>query len=264
MMADTTRNSQITARYASLLGRTVVVTGGASGIGAEIVKAFAKQGCRVAFLDIQLDQGNSLTRSLTPDVEHPPLFHCCDLQDIAALRFEIARIHAILGPAAVLVNNAAVDQRHDFDALEPDDFDRMMRLNLRHVVFASQAVLPQMRRLGFGSIINMTSGAWMRGTAAMESYSAAKAGIVGFTNSLAREVGSDRIRVNAIAPGLVMTERQRSLWYRDETAVTAAMTRQSLPDPVEPGDIAAAALFLASDDSRAITRQCLLVNGGSM
>jgi D-xylose 1-dehydrogenase len=264
MTIDPLMGSQTTVRYPGLLGRTVIVTGGASGIGAEIVKAFARQGCRVAFLDIQLDAGNALTQSLTQDVEHPPLFHCCDLQDIAALRTEVARIHATLGPAAVLVNNAAVDQRHDFDALEPDDFDRMMRLNLRHVVFASQAVLPQMRKLGFGSIINMTSGAWMRGNAAMESYSAAKAGIVGFTNSLAREVGSDRIRVNAIAPGLVMTERQRSLWYRDETAVAAAMSRQSLPDPVGPGDIAAAALFFASDDSRAITRQCLLVNGGSM
>ncbi len=139
----------------------------------------------------------------------------------------------------------------------------MMAVNFRHVYFAAQAVLPQMREVGRGSIINMSSVAWMAGGPSMQAYSAAKAAIVGFTNSLARDVGRDRIRVNAIAPGMVITERQRRLWYPDEARIEEMRSRQSLPDAIEPEDIAQAGLFLASDASRAITKQCIVVNAGS-
>jgi D-xylose 1-dehydrogenase len=250
-------------RYDSLKGRTVVVTGGASGIGEAFVRAFAANGARVAFLDRQADAGAALARSIgAPAV--PPLFVPCDLTDVAALRAALEQVHATLGPAAVLVNNAANDQRFGFAAVTPDEFDWMMAVNLRHVFFAAQAIVPQMRALGHGSIVNMSSVAWMRGVPDLEGYAAAKAAIVGFTNTLARTVGPARIRVNAIAPGAVLTERQRRLWFQDASQIEAVRERQCLPDLIAPEDIANLALFLASDDSRLITKQCFSVNGGML
>ena len=246
-------------RYEDLDGRTVIVTGGASGIGEAVVRAFAAQGCRVGILDIQREAGEALAASLGPAAAFAP----CDLLDIAALRNAVEALHGRLGPAAVLVNNAANDQRQNFADVTPDGFDWMMGVNLRHVFFASQAVVPQMRRLGFGSVVNMSSMAWIGGGLNMQAYSAAKAAIVGFTHSLARELGPDRIRVNAIAPGMVITERQRRLWFPDENSIRELQARQCLPDLITPDDIAAMALFLASDASRMITKQCLCINGGS-
>jgi NAD(P)-dependent dehydrogenase (short-subunit alcohol dehydrogenase family) len=143
------------------------------------------------------------------------------------------------------------------------EFDWMMSVNFRHVFFAAQAVLPQMRERGGGSIINISSIAWMNGAPDMQAYSAAKAAVVGFSNSLARQVGKDRVRVNAIAPGMVITPRQRDLWYQDERKIAEGRARQCIPDAIEPEDIARLGLFLASDDSRLITKQCFMVNGGS-
>ena len=143
-------------RYDSLKGRTVVITGGASGIGAAFVRAFAESDARVAFLDLQEEAGTALADALGHDVTKP-MFVRCDLTDIAALRAALARVRAALGPAAVLVNNAANDQRYEFDAITPDEFDRTVSLNFRHVFFVAQAVAPQMKELGFGSIINMSS-----------------------------------------------------------------------------------------------------------
>jgi len=250
-------------RYDSLRGRTVVVTGGASGIGEAIVRAFATNDARVAFLDIQADVGATLAADLARSGP-APLFVPCDLTDIAALRAALEQVRAALGPAAVLVNNAANDQRFDFDTITPEDFDRTIAVNLRHVLFAAQAILPQMRALGGGSIINLSSVAWMRGVPQLEAYAAAKAAIVGFTNTLARTVGPERIRVNAIAPGAVLTERQRRLWFQDAEQIEAARVRQCLPDLLAPEDIANLALFLAADDSRAITKQCFSVNAGML
>jgi NAD(P)-dependent dehydrogenase (short-subunit alcohol dehydrogenase family) len=243
-------------RYESLKGRTVVVTGGASGIGAAFVRAFAENGARVAFLDMQQEVGTALAAELGQ------MFIHCDLTDIPALRDALDRVRAVLGPAAVLVNNAANDQRYDFAAITPAEFDRTIAVNFRHVFFASQAILPQMRELGHGSIVNMSSVSWMRGIPSLEAYASAKAAIVGFTNTLARAVGKDRIRVNAIAPGMVLTARQRRLWFQDESLIEAGRTNQCLPDLIAPEDIANLALFLAADDSRLITRQCISVNGG--
>jgi NAD(P)-dependent dehydrogenase (short-subunit alcohol dehydrogenase family) len=244
-------------RYDSLKGRTVIITGGASGIGAAFVRAFAENGAKVAFLDLQRETGAALAAELGQ------MFVPCDLTDIEALRKALDDIRAALGPAAVLVNNAANDQRYAFDAITPAEFDRTIAVNFRHVFFAAQAVVPQMRDLGYGSIINMSSVSWMRGIPLLEAYASTKAAIVGFTSTLARALGPHRIRVNAIAPGTVLTERQRQLWFPDEAAIDAARAQQCLPDMIAPEDIANLALFLAADDSRMITKQCLSVNAGS-
>ena len=248
--------------YAGLADRTVLITGGASGIGAAFVRAFAGQGARVAFFDIDGDAGEALVREVAGASGPAPLFVHCDLLDIDALRAAITKVHAALGDAAVLVNNAANDQRHVLSEVTPEEFDWTIGVNLKHVFFAAQAVVPQMRSRGGGSIINMSSVAWIRGAPALPAYAAAKAAIVGFTNSLARLVGPDRIRVNAIAPGMVITERQRRLWYPDEQKIDEFRARQAIPDAVTPDDIARVALFLASDESQRITRQCLQVDGG--
>jgi NAD(P)-dependent dehydrogenase (short-subunit alcohol dehydrogenase family) len=248
--------------YAGLAGRVVLITGGATGIGAAFVRAFAAQQARVAFLDIDTEAGEALVREVAGVSGSAPLFVPCDVLDIDALRGAIAQVHGSLGNAAVLVNNAANDQRQVLADVTPSEFDWMIGVNLRHVFFAAQAVVPQMQARGGGSIINMSSVAWMRGGPALPVYAAAKAAIVGFTNSLARLVGPDRIRVNAIAPGMVITERQRRLWYPDEQQISVARARQAIPDAVTPDDIARLALFLASDDSRRITRQCFQVDAG--
>jgi NAD(P)-dependent dehydrogenase (short-subunit alcohol dehydrogenase family) len=248
--------------YAGLAGRVVLITGGASGIGAAFVRTFAAQQCRVAFLDIDAAAGEALVREVASAFGSTPLFLPCDLLDIDALRAAMAQVRRSLGDAAVLVNNAANDQRQVLAEVTPAEFDWMIGVNLKHVFFASQAVVPQMQARGGGSIINMSSIAWTRGAPALPAYAAAKAAIVGFTNSLARLVGPDRIRVNAIAPGMVITERQRRLWYPDEQKIAEARARQAIPDAVTPDDIARVALFLGSDESLRVTRQCFQVDGG--
>jgi NAD(P)-dependent dehydrogenase (short-subunit alcohol dehydrogenase family) len=248
--------------YASLAGRVVLITGGASGIGAAFVRAFAAQQARVAFLDLDVEAGEALVRDVADECGSAPLFVPCDLLDIAALRAAMEKVRGALGDAAVLVNNAANDRRQVLSDVTPDEFDWTINVNLRHVFFAAQAVVPQMRARGGGSIINMSSVAWIRGAPGLPVYAATKAAIVGFTNSLARLVGPDRIRVNAIAPGMVITERQRRLWYPDEQKIAEGRARQAIPDAVTPEDIASVALFLASDESRRITRQCFQVDGG--
>jgi NAD(P)-dependent dehydrogenase (short-subunit alcohol dehydrogenase family) len=247
--------------YAGLADRVVLITGGASGIGAAFVRAFAGQGARVAFLDIDDAAGTALAAEVAASGT-TPLFVPCDLLDIDALRAAMTQVHRTLGDAAVLVNNAANDQRQVLAEVTPSEFDWTIGVNLKHVFFAAQAVVPQMQARGGGSIINMSSIAWMRGAPALPVYAAAKAAIVGFTNSLARSVGADRIRVNAIAPGMVITERQRRLWFPDEQKISELRTRQAVPDAVTPDDIASMALFLASDESQRITSQCFRVDGG--
>lgn len=248
--------------YSSLAGRVVLITGGASGIGAAFVRAFATQGARIAFFDIDRDAGEALGREIAASSGTAPLFMPCDLLDIDSLRSAMAEAHRSLGDAAVLVNNAANDQRQVLAEVTPAEFDWMIGVNLKHVFFAAQAVVPQMQARGGGSIINMSSIAWMRGAPALPVYAAAKAAIVGITNSLARSVGPDRIRVNAIAPGMVITERQRRLWYPDDRVIAEIRSRQAVPDAVTPEDIANMALFLASDESQRITSQCFRVDGG--
>lgn len=248
--------------YADLVDRVVLITGGASGIGAAFVRAFAAQGARVGFLDIDTQAGEALAHEVAKTCSTAPLFVPCDLLDIDALRAALAKVQGSLGDAAVLINNAANDQRQVLADVTPAEFDWTIGVNLKHVFFSAQAVVPQMQARGGGSIINMSSVAWMRGAPALPVYAAAKAAIVGFTNSLGRRFGADRIRVNAIAPGMVITERQRRLWYPNEQAITELRTRQAIPDAVTPEDIADMALYLASDASQRITCQCFRVDGG--
>lgn len=243
-------------QYPSLEGRVVLVTGGASGIGADIVRAFHGNGAKVAFLDIQERQGSALARELGV------LFLKCDLTGIESLRASIAAVHAGLGPIGVLVNNAANDDRHDIDDIDVDYWDWSQAVNLRPQFFAAQAVRPQMRELGGGSIINFSSIAWRFGADGMLPYATAKSAVIGLTKALARGFGADNIRVNAIEPGAVMTEKQRQLWYQTPESVDAIVNRQILRRVLLGEDIARAVLFLASDDSRMITKQTLIVDAG--
>ena len=249
-------------KYESLADRTVLITGGASGIGEAFVRAFAENGARVAFLDLQDDAGRALADAIARSVRHPPLFLQCDVTNTDALKTAIDEARRKLGPTAVLVNNAANDQRQKFAEVTPDDLERALAVNFRHVFFASQAVVPQMVERGGGSIVNMSSMAWVAGAAELSGYASAKAAIVGLTHSLAREVGKHRIRVNAIAPGLVLTEKQQRLWYPRKEDVARMVALQFIPDTIQPDDIANLALFLGADDSRMITKQTFAVNGG--
>lgn len=248
------------AHYPSLQDRVVLITGGGSGIGGSMTEAFAAQGARVAFIDIDESASTALVERLS-GARYRPLFIAADLIDIDALRAAVARVRAELGPVAVLVNNAANDERHTVSDVTPAYWDGAINVNLRHQFFAAQAVHPHMRELGHGAIVNLSSTAWMFGGSDFAVYSTAKAGVVGLTNALARAFGGDRIRVNAIAPGAVMTEKQLRLWYTEETA-DAMAKRQIIPNRLLPEEVARAALFLAADDSRMITKQCLLVDAG--
>jgi NAD(P)-dependent dehydrogenase (short-subunit alcohol dehydrogenase family) len=249
------------ATYPSLSGRVVLVTGGASGIGADIVRAFAGNGAMVAFLDIQLDAGRRLAEDLSGSA-HRPLFLECDLVDIAALRQSVAETRRRLGPIAVLVNNAANDDRHRVADVTPDYWDWSQHINLRPHFFAAQAVHPQMIELGYGSIINFSSIVWRRGAGQMVAYAAAKAGIVGLTRALAQAFGGDNIRVNAVEPGAVITDRQRELWYKTPESIDTMVERQAIKKILLGEEIARTALFLAADDSRMITKQSITVDAG--
>ncbi len=249
------------ATYPSLAGRVVFVSGGATGIGAEIVRAFARNQARVAFVDLQADAGEALAKELA-GAGGSTLFLKCDVTDVPALRASINETYAKLGPIGVLVNNAANDERHKIDEVSAEFWDRAQNVNLRHHFFAAQAVHPQMRHLGLGSIINLSSIAWRVGAAEMPAYSAAKAGVVGLTRALARAFGADNIRVNAIEPGAVMTERQRELWYKTPQSVEAMVQRQLIKSTLVGEDIARMALFLGADDSRMVTKQSIAVDAG--
>lgn len=248
------------ARYPSLVDKVVFITGGGSGIGAAMVEAFWENGARVAFVDVQVEASQKLVDKLGGG-RHRPLFIRCDLTDIDALRAAIDRVRVELGPIGVLVNNAASDDRHKVDDVTPDYWDKAMAVNLRHQFFAAQAVRPHMIELGGGSIINFSSIAWMSGGSEMVAYASAKAAIVGLTNSLARELGNDDVRVNAIAPGAVVTERQLRLWYTEQQ-VDEMAARQCLKKRLLPEEVARTALFLAAEDSRMITKRCIVVDAG--
>lgn len=242
------------SRHPSLEGRAVAVTGGASGIGAAHVEAFRTQGARVTFLDVDERAGRALAAATGAR------FLPCDLTDLPALDRAMAEA-AEGGPVEILVNNAADDARHDILDVTPEGFERNVAVNLRHLVFAAQAVVPGMRAMGGGVILNTGSISWRGGFGGMPLYMTAKAGIEGLTRALARDLGPDRIRVSCVVPGWVMTEKQ--LRERvDEGGRRMIAERQFLPDPVEPRDVAAMATWLASDDARACTAQCFVVDGG--
>ncbi len=250
------------ARYPSLNQTVVFVTGGASGIGEEIVRAFAEQGSQVGFLDLDRARGEALAETLTGQGA-TVRFEACDLRDIEALKRGFAALQDALGPATVLVNNAARDDRHAWDAVTPDYYDERIATNLRHMFFAIQAVAPGMIEAGKGSIINFGSNSWWEASGGMPVYTSAKAAVHGMTRAFARDLGPHRIRVNTVVPGWVMTERQKELWATPES-LERHRQRQCLPDLIEPVYLARMVLFLASDDAAMCTANNYMVEAGSI
>lgn len=249
------------AKYPSLEGKVVLVTGGATGIGESIVTHFARQGARVSFFDIQDEPATHLVESLRAEECHAPHFVHCDLTDTAALQRAVGEVIATSGPVDVLVNNAANDRRHAIEEVTSEFWDQCMQQNLKHYFFCIQAVLPSMRKAGRGSIINLSSIAWVIPTTGLPAYNTAKAGIVGLTRTLAHELGKDGIRVNAVLPGAINTEKQKKLVLTPEYKAEV-MGRQALKQDIQPEDVARLVLFLAADDASAITNQSYVVDGG--
>jgi NAD(P)-dependent dehydrogenase (short-subunit alcohol dehydrogenase family) len=249
------------ARYPSLNDRAVLITGGASGIGESLVRHFVRQGSRVAFLDIQHDAAQALVQSLADEGCPVPFFLHCDLTDIPALQTAVQHVVSEFGGLDVLVNNAANDQRHSIDEVTPEYWEHSMQQNLRHYFFCIQAALPTMRAAQRGSIVNMSSISWLIPSTGVPLYIAAKAAIVGLTRTLAHELGSFNIRVNAVLPGAIATEKQKRLVYTPEYKAEI-MASQALKRDILPEDVARLVLFLAADDSSAITNQSYIVDGG--
>jgi len=249
------------ASYPSLEARVAFVTGGGSGIGASIVEHLCAQRARVAFVDIDDAASPALVETIAARGHPAPLFICCDLRDIAALRAAVAEARGQLGPIRVLVNNAANDERHALEAVTPEYWDDRFAVNLRHQFFAAQAVAPDMTAAGGGSIINLGSTSWMIGQGGMPAYLTAKSAVAGLTRALARDLGPMGIRVNCIVPGWIMTERQIQRWLTPE-GEQELMRRQCLKRQLLPEDIARVVLFFAADDSGACTSQSYVVDGG--
>ncbi|UGQ49185.1 SDR family NAD(P)-dependent oxidoreductase [Massilia endophytica] len=248
------------ATYPDLDGKRVVITGGGTGIGAAIVDAFVKQGSQVIFLDIQDEASLELEKSLG-GAKHPPKFIHCDLTDLAAVGEVFARIEKDYGPAEILVNNAANDNRHNIKDVTPQYWDDSLAVNLRHQFFCAQAVAPGMKASGGGVILNFGSISWHLALGKLTLYMTAKAAIEGLTRGLARDLGSAGIRVNCIIPGSVKTPRQMALWHspEDEAAILAA---QCLHERVEPEDVAALTLFLASGNAARCSGRDYFVDAG--
>jgi NAD(P)-dependent dehydrogenase (short-subunit alcohol dehydrogenase family) len=248
------------AVYPSLKGRTVVVTGGASGIGEAIVAHFAAQGSKVGFIDIDRKAGETLAAKLRRKRQKVHFVHA-DLTDTEALRGAIAEIRKAFGPVTILINNAGHDERHRLEAVTPAYFDERIAVNLKHQLFCIQAVVPDMKAAGYGSIVNMTSTSYMMGSVNMPVYTAAKAAVVGLTRGLARELGRHNIRVNAFAPGWIMTKRQLDLWVNPDSDAERE-AGQCLKRRLYPDDMARAVLFLASDEASSATNQTFVFDAG--
>jgi D-xylose 1-dehydrogenase len=248
------------AIYPSLKGRTVLVTGGGSGIGEAIVRHFAAQGSKVGFIDIKDRESKAVAASIARKRQKAH-FELANLADIAALRTAIANIRKALGPITILVNNAAHDERHRLEDVTPEYFDDRIAVNLRHQFFCAQAVVPDMKKAGGGSIVNITSGSWIVASPGMPVYVAAKSATYGLVRGLARDLGPFNIRVNSIAPGWILTERQLTLWWSKE-AEEKLMERQCLKRRLTVDDMARTVLFYASDESGAITNQNVIADGG--
>lgn len=248
------------AIYPSLKDRSVLVTGGGSGIGESIVRRFAEQGARVGFIDIADGASQKLVEALRAE-DRDVFFEHADLTDISATQAAIGRLREAIGPISILVNNAAHDERHQWQDITPDYWDQCIAVNLKHQFFVAREVIPDMQAAGNGSIINMGSISWMIGQGGMVGYTTAKSAIMGLTRSLARDLGPYNIRVNSIAPGWILTERQIALWL-DAEGERQLMERQCLKRRLQADDVARVVLFYAADDSSACTNQTYIVDGG--
>ncbi|HEY4212997.1 MAG TPA: SDR family NAD(P)-dependent oxidoreductase [Steroidobacteraceae bacterium] len=248
------------AIYPDLQGKVVLVTGGGSGIGESIVREFARQKAKVAFIDIAAAASQSLAKELTNSgaTVH---FEYCDLTDIPALQKAITAVKSRLGEVQVLINNAAHDERHPTETVTEAIWDNRIAINLKQQFFCAQAVLPDMKAAGGGAIVNLGSVSWMIGQGNMAAYTASKSGVIGLTRSLARDYGEFGIRVNAVAPGWIMTQRQLDKWLTPE-AEAQLMERQCLKRRLQPVEIARFIVFMASEDASACTNQHYVVDGG--
>ena len=246
------------AVYPSLNNKVVVVTGGGSGIGESITRSFIKQGAKVAFLDFNEKDSIKLIKDLNTGNLH---FEFCDLRDIEQLKNSIKKISSKFGPIQILVNNAARDDRHSLQSVTSEYFDERIATNLKHQLFASQAVVSDMEKNGGGAIINMGSTSWMIGQGGMPCYTTAKSAIQGLTRGLARDLGPKNIRVNCVVPGWIMTERQVDMWLTPESE-KELMDRQCIKRKLFPKDIARFVLFMASDEASACSNQSFVVDGG--
>jgi len=260
VLTRTTEIEKLAAKYPSLAGKRVLVTGGATGIGEALVSGFARQGAHVAFLDMQDAAGEALVRRLSGDGVVAPRFAHCDLTDLGSLAHNVATLAADMGDFDILLNNAASDDRHAIGDVTPTYWDERIAVNLRHLFFAAQAVIPGMKAAGGGSIVNFGSISWHLALPDLVLYQTAKAAIEGMTRSMARELGTANIRVNTIIPGNVETPRQAQ-WYTPE-GEAEIIAAQCLKARVQPADIAAMALFLASDDARMCTGHDYWVDAG--
>jgi NAD(P)-dependent dehydrogenase (short-subunit alcohol dehydrogenase family) len=249
------------AQYPSLRGRKVLITGGATGIGEAFVAGFAAQGAQVAFFDIQDEPAEALVARLAAAGHPAPIYRHCDLTDTVAAQRAVEETVAQLGSLDILLNNAANDQRHSFESVTPELWDRLIAVNLRHQFFVTQSALPALKRSGSASIINMSSIAWMIPGVNMPVYITAKAAVVGFTKTLAHEVGKDNVRVNCILPGAIVTEKQELLVLTPEFKAEV-LANQAIKRLLVADDVVRLALFLAADDSSAISAQAYIVDGG--
>ncbi|HEV7309827.1 SDR family oxidoreductase [Ensifer sp.] len=251
------------AQFHDLADRCVLITGGGSGIGAALVEAFARQGARVAFVDIDERASRELSGRLAGQTKVAPHYIAADLRDVDAVRKAAEDAAASLGAIHVLINNAARDDREPLDSVSDTSWDESQSVNLRHVFFMCQAAAPHMRRAGGGSIINFSSIAYLLNMGEIPAYATAKAGIVGLTKSLAGALGPDNIRVNAVLPGMIVTERQKRLWLSD-AAIAGMQERQCLKRSLTAEDLVGPCLFLASDCSLGMTAQSMIIDGGAL
>ena len=249
------------AVFPSLRGQRVFVTGGATAVGAAIVSAFAAQGAHVAFVDIADAESAELVASIQEQGHGPVWWRHCDVCDVAALQAAMAQARQELGDFSILVNNVASDDRHTLESVTPEYWDARMAVNQRPAFFAIQAVVPGMRRLGGGAIINLGSTGWQQKSSGYPCYALAKSSVNGLTRGLADTLGADRIRINTVSPGWVMTQRQLSKWLDDE-AISQIRHNQCLPDMIQASDVARMVLFLASDDAAMCTAQEFKVDAG--
>jgi len=254
---------ELSVRHADLADRGVLITGGGSGIGAALVEGFAAQGARVAFLDIAEEPSRMLAKRTSETSLHPVQYLKADLRNVAETQAAVNEAAEKLGSLAVLINNAGWDDRHELEEVTEEYWDNSQAVNLKQMFFVAQAAVPHLRKSGVGAIVNFSSIAFLLNMGGLPSYAAAKAGIIGLTKSLAGKLGKENIRVNAILPGMIVTERQKKLWLNDDS-IAAMVARQSLKRVLVAEDLVGPCLFLASNASAAMTAQTIVIDGGAL
>lgn len=248
-------------QYPEFEGASVLITGGGSGIGAALTEGFVAQGAKVAFIDIAKQASEALAETLSAKYGNKPLYINADLRDVDAIHGAVAKARSAHGPIGILVNNAARDDRHEIEDVDLDYWENNTAINLRHQFFTVQAAVGDMKAAGKGVIINFTSTSYMLNGGEMPAYTSSKAGVVGLTKGLAGKLGVHGIRVNAIAPGWIMTDRQKELWATPE-AVAEFVKRQCIKRELQPEELVGPCLFLASDTASAMTAQVIIADGG--